>query len=140
MFFCFVFFLMFLGVGFSICILFITLNFWTRSIPSTTRIRESADVMRTFDEIPGANCLDKLISNWKVSTKLVSQSKHTNHLYNWKSAEQGERKREREGRRKKGIGLFLAIFKLQKKSLYFSFKFWKSTLIFNIFQDWVVEL
>ena len=39
--------------------------------------------------------LDKLISNWKVSTKLVSQSKHTNHLYKWKSAEQGESKRER---------------------------------------------
>ena len=77
------------------CILFIPLNLWTRSIPSTTRICESADVMRTFDELPGANCLDKLISNWKVSTGPVSQSKHTNHLYKWKSAEQGESKIER---------------------------------------------
>jgi len=55
------------------------LNLCTNSVPSTTRILESADVMSTSDELPGANCSMNLISNtvifrlhssassWKIS-------------------------------------------------------------------------
>jgi hypothetical protein len=32
------------------------LNLWTSSSPLTTRILESADVIRTSEELPGANC------------------------------------------------------------------------------------
>ena len=46
------------------CILFIPLNLWTRSIPSTTQIRESADVMRNNEKMNGqytTSLLKKLI-------------------------------------------------------------------------------
>lgn len=38
------------------------LYLWTSSTPSTTRIRESADVISTSEELPGSNCFIKPIS------------------------------------------------------------------------------
>jgi len=55
------------------------LNLCTSSVPSITRILESADVMSTSDKLPGANCSMNHVSNtvifrlqlnansWKVS-------------------------------------------------------------------------
>lgn len=84
------------------CISLLPLNLWTRSTLSTTLIRESADVMRTSDELPGANCSFELIRNWKEHTNLWLKVNTRIKLF------QGKTKLSKEQKGKKWFMLFKA--------------------------------